>query len=328
MNPFAVAIVSYNTCEQLRACLATVAAEAPCEIVVVDNASSDDGAAMVKSEYPDVVFQVNGKNVGYGAAANQAIALCRAKYVLLLNPDTLLRPGTLIELNGYLDQKPRAAIVGPRLVEADGTLQASCYPFPTPLNTLLENSTTAVFLGRRIRCYVPSLGKLYLRTWAHDHQRIVPWIKGAVLGIRRTAFEAVGGFDDSYFMYFEDADLCHRLTAAGWEIHFTPAVTAVHVGGASTRQCSAEMSVQLLASTLHFYQRHASGLQLAEAVLVVKALMLARWITGTARLYFTRDSAKRAEIAADAAAWRNALFNRREAWSLRLSTLSHLNDGK
>ena len=308
MNPFAVAIVNYNTCEHLRACLATVIAAAPSEVVVVDNASSDDSAAMVETEYPHVMLQVNKTNVGYGAAANQAIACCRAKYVLLLNPDTLLRPDTLVALNRYLDQNPWAALVGPRLVEADGTLQASCYPFPTPLDTFLENSTIAVFLGRRIRRYVPGLRNLYLRTWAHDHPRIVPWIKGAVLAVRRTAFDAVGGFDESYFMYFEDADLCYRLNAAGWQMHFTPETTVMHVGGSSTRQCRAEMSVRLLASTLQFYQRHASRLRLAEAVLVVKALMLARWITGTARRYLTRDSAKRAEIAGDAAACRRVLF--------------------
>ena len=308
MNPFAVTIVNYNTREHLRACLATVTVEAPSEVVVVDNASSDDSAAMVETEYPHVVLQVNNTNVGYGAAANQAIARCRAKYVLLLNPDTLLRPGTLMALNRYLDENPRAAIVGPRLVEADGTLQASCYPFPKPLDTFLENSTIAVVLGRSIRRYVPGLGKLYLRTWSHDRLRVVPWVKGAALAIRRTAFDAVRGFDESYFMYFEDADLCYRLRGAGWEIHFTPESTVVHVGGSSTRQCRAEMSVRLLASTLQFYQRHASRLRLAEAVLIIKALMLARWITGTARRYLTRDSAKRAEIGGDAAACRRVLF--------------------
>jgi N-acetylglucosaminyl-diphospho-decaprenol L-rhamnosyltransferase len=309
MKPFAVAIVSYNTCERLRACLATVVAEAPSEIVVVDNASSDDSAAMVRNEYLNVVLQVNGTNVGYGAAANQAIARCRAEYVLLLNPDTLLRPGTLRALNRYLDQNPRAAIVGPRLLEADGKIQASCYPFPTPFDTLLENSAIAVFLGRRIRRYVPVLRNLYLRTWAHDRPRIVPWIKGAVLAIRRTAFDAVGGFDESYFMYFEDADLCYRLNAAGWQIHFTPEATVVHIGGVSTRQCRAEMSTRLLESTLLFYRKHASRLQCAAATFIIKALGLSKWLTGSVRLYLTRDPAKRSEIAAETAAWRNVLFS-------------------
>jgi N-acetylglucosaminyl-diphospho-decaprenol L-rhamnosyltransferase len=102
---------------------------------------------------------------------------------------------------------PHAAIVGPRLVEADGTLQASCYPFPTPLNTFLENSTMAIFWGRLIRRHIPLLRNSYLRTWPHNAARVLPWLKGAALAIRRTAFDAVGGFDPSYFMYFEDADL-------------------------------------------------------------------------------------------------------------------------
>jgi GT2 family glycosyltransferase len=216
-------------------------------------------------------------------------------------------------LSGYLDLHPRAAIVGPRLVEADGTLQASCYPFPTPLNTFLENSTMAIFLGRLIRRHIPLLRNSYLRTWPHNAARVVPWVKGAALAIRRTAFDAVGGFDESFFMYFEDADLCYRLNAAGWQVHFAPVTTVVHVGGASTRQYRAEMNVRLLTSTIQFYQRHASRLHLLEVVLIIKGLMLARWISSTARLYLTRNPGKRADIAADMAACRRLLCVRQRS---------------
>src|SRR5206468_637236 len=194
-------------------------------------------------------------------------------------------------------QHPRAAIVGPRLVNPDGTLQASCYPFPTPLDTFLENSTYTILLGRLIRRYVPAVRRLYLRTWPHDCARVVPWMKGAALAIRREAFEAVGGFDESFFMYFEDADLCYRLKAAGWEVHFAPVTTVVHVGGASTMQYRADMSIQLLASTVQFYQRHYAGIRVAQLLMVVKSLMLARWIGGTFRLCFARDATKRREVA-------------------------------
>jgi GT2 family glycosyltransferase len=234
MTPIAVAIVNYNTREHLHACLATVQLEAPSEVVVVDNASSDGSTEMVRADYPWVALHANKTNLGYGAAANQAIASCSAEYVLLLNSDTLLQAGALMALSGYLDLHPHAAIVGPHLVEADGTLQASCYPFPTPLNTFLENSTSAILLGRLIRRHIPLLRNFYLRTWPHTSARVVPWLKGAALAIRRTAFDAVGGFDESYFMYFEDADLCYRLNAAGWKVHFVPITTVVHIGGAST----------------------------------------------------------------------------------------------
>ena len=169
----------------------------------------------------------------------------------------------------------------------------------------------AICLGRLIRRHIPLLRNSYLRTWPHNAARVVPWLKGAALAIRRTAFDAVGGFDPSYFMYFEDADLCYRLTAAGWQVHFTPATTVVHVGGASTSQYRAEMNVRLLTSTIQFYQRHAPSLHLLEVVLIIKGLMLARWISGTARLYLTRHPGKRAGITADIAACRSVLFGRR-----------------
>jgi len=314
-----VAIVNYNTREHLRACLATVLTEAPNEVVIIDNASSDGSVEMVQADYPDVVLHANKINVGYGAAANQAIASCTAKYVLLLNADTLLRLGALRALSTYLDLHSRAAIVGPRLVDAAGILQASCYPFPTPLHTFLENSTMAIFLGRLIRRHIPLLRSSYMRTWPHNAARVVPWLKGAALAIRRTAFDAVGGFDPSYFMYFEDADLCYRLTAAGWQVHFTPATTVVHVGGASTSQHRAEMNVRLLTSTIQFYQRHASSLHLLEVVLIIKGLMLARWIGGTFRFCFAPDATKRREVAETIAASRRVLLNAARAGESALS---------
>ena len=311
MSSLAVAIISYNTRDFLRACLSSVIREAPREIVVVDNASSDGSAAMVTAEYPQVLLQINETNGGYGAAANQAIARCQSDYVVLMNADTLLPPNALTVFEQYLTEHPRAGVVGPRLVEADGTLQASCYPFPKPLGTLLENSRFAVFLGRRIRRYAPVVRDLYLRTWAHDSPRKVPWIKGAVLAIRRAAFDAVGGFDPAYFMYFEDADLCYRLHAAGWETHFTPHTTAVHIGGASTRQCQAEMSARLLTSTLRFYQTHASRAELAKVFLIIKILIFGRGLTAAARFHLTRDKSKRYETESLAAAYRQVLSGQR-----------------
>jgi N-acetylglucosaminyl-diphospho-decaprenol L-rhamnosyltransferase len=310
VEQFAVAIVNYNTREHLRACLSTVLSEAPSEIIVVDNASSDHSVEMVATDYPNVVLQANKTNLGYGAAANQAVACCKAKYVLLLNADTLLRPGALLALKQYLEQHPRAAIVGPRLEDPDGTVQASCYPFPTPLHTFLENSTVTIFLGRKIRRYVPALRNLYLRTWPHTHPRIVPWVKGAVLAVRRQAFEAVGGFDESFFMYFEDADLCYRLRLCGWEVHFTPAATVMHVGGASTIQRSTDMAVQLLASTLQFYQLHSSRVRRAQVLTIVKSITLVRWVSRTLFLYVTRDVKTRRRITAEIAASQRVLLGK------------------
>jgi len=298
----AVAIVNYNTREHLRACLDNVQLEAPSEVVVVDNASSDGSVEMMQAEYPWVVLHTSKTNLGFGAAANRAIADCGNKYVLLLNSDILLQAGALKALSTYLDLHPKAAIVGPRLVNTDGTLQVSCYPFPTVLNTLFVNSR----LGLLIR-YVPIFRNYFLPTWSHTHARVVPWVKGAAMAIRREAIEAVGKFDESFFMYFEEVDLCYRLAAAGWQVHFAPVTTLVHVGEASTMQHRTDMAVQLLASTFHFYRRHYSGFRLAALGVVLKIIVLARWLNETVFLYVTRDKSKRARITADVAAWRRVL---------------------
>jgi GT2 family glycosyltransferase len=298
----AVAIVNYNTREHLGACLRTVQRETPSEVIVVDNASSDGSVEMVQAEYPRVVLLSNKTNLGFAAAANQAIANCTAKYVLLLNSDILLQPGSLKALAGYLDLHPKAAIVGPRLVNTDGTLQVSCYPFPTVLNTLFVNSR----LGRLIG-YVPFFRKHFLPAWSHTHPRVVPWVKGAAMAIRHEAIEAVGKFDESFFMYFEEVDLCYRLAAAGWQVHFAPVTTLVHIGEASTNQHRTDMAVQLLASTFRFYQRHYSGIRFVALGMLLKGIILARWINETVCLHVTRDKYMKDRITADVAAWQRVL---------------------
>jgi hypothetical protein len=264
---------------------------------------------MVRAEFPRVVLHANAQNPGYGAAANQAIARCDAPYVLLINSDTLLEPDTLQVLNTYLEQHPRAGIVGPRLCNADHTLQASCYPFPTPLNILLEEST----LGRLIR-YIPGLRERYVRTSAHTEDRVVPWVLGAVLAIRREAFDAVGGFDESFFMYYEEVDLSYRLSAAGWETHFTPSTTVVHIGGASTSQRRAEMARRLFASAAHFYRRHYTSGQMHQLRVVVAAIMLARIVRETIRLFLPQAADRRQRLREDRQVWWRILGDARRYW--------------
>lgn len=302
----AVAIVNHNTCEHLHACLRTVErermTEGVIEVIVVDNASTDGSVAMVQAEYSWIDLYANTTNPGYGAAANQAIAACQAPYVLLLNSDTRLLPGTLRALSAHLHQHPQAAIVGPRLVNPDGSLQPSCYPFPTPLNVFLEESALKNLIG-----LTPFLRNRYLRTWPHTSGRAVPWILGAALAIRRQPFETVGGFDTSFFMYAEEIDLCYRLHTAGWHTHFTPCATIVHVGGASTGRQRADMAVQYVRSMAHFYRRHYSSARLGQLIVILKCMVLARLLRDTVRLHLTGVFHKRARLAENAATWRRML---------------------
>lgn len=309
-SSFAVVIINYNTREHLRACLASVQGDTPGEVVVVDNASSDGSAEMVRAEYPWVSLYANTANTGYGAAANQAIHNCTAPYVLLLNSDTLLQPGTLRALSAYFKYYPQAAVVGPRIVNPDGTLQVSCFPFPTPLHTLFRESVFSVLIGR-----IPVLRDWYLPTSSHNHAQSVPWVLGAALAMRRTAFEAVGGFDESFFMYFEETDLCYRLHEAGWEIHFTPDATIIHVGAASTEQRRADMAVQLYASLYHFYQKHYSCRAIRQLNAIVTYVMLRNIIRDTLRLCRSQDPYQRSRLFEDVIASRRVLTELRSRWA-------------
>lgn len=306
MTSIAAVIVNYNTRDSLRLCLHSLQAEELADIMVVDNASVDGSLEMINGEFPSVRSVRNDKNMGYGAAANRAIAQCETSYLLLLNTDTILQPGALKGLRQYLDQNPRVAIVGPRLLNPDGTLQPSCFPFPTPLEIFLDVS----HLSHLIR-FVPGLKDHYLRCWDHSHPRKIPWVVGAALAIRREAFESCGGFDETYFMYYEEVDLCYRLWRRGWQIHYLPSVEIIHIGGRTTQKYRANMVVHFYTSLAHFYRRHYSKARLAQLTLLVELIAFARLIRDSVMQVMARDTKQRSRLAGNTAAWRRLLLG---AW--------------
>ena len=303
-----VAVVTFNTRNYLRACLDSVLAEAPGEVVVVDNASTDGTQDMVRTEYRHVVkLLANTDNYGYGAAANQAIKSCRGDYVLLMNGDAMLTPGAIRALSACMDRHPEAAVVGPLLRHADGSLQQSCFPFPGTLGWFLENEPMAWLL----RC-LPLGRQRFLCLTPPTVDCVVPWVLGAALLLRRTAFEAVGGFDESYFMYFEEVDLCLRLRAVQSQVHFTPSATVLHVRGASTSQCRKEMRVAHFRSSERFYRQHYSPRRAWFWMSLMKlkiVLLLARDVV---RLRVESDERTRVMLAQDVDAWKAVLRGRPE----------------
>jgi len=221
------------------------------DIVVADVASTDGSASMVRQLFPTVKLLALQENRGFGWAANQAIAAAQFDYILLLNSDTLVTGGTLTSLSQYLESHPQAAIVGPRLREGDGRLQQSCYPFPGTLRWMLDNDGLAP-LNR----LVGTLRRSCLRVWNHDRERVVPWIKGAAMAIRRSDFERAGGFDEDYFLYFEETELCARLARLGRETHFAPVAEIIHLRERSTSQYGPRMMVQLCDSMVRYFRTH------------------------------------------------------------------------
>lgn len=302
----AVVVVGFNTRDRLEACLRSVMDEQPSSVVVVDNASSDGSSEAVRRIYPDLTLLANAANVGYGAAANRGVAVCTEPCVLLLNADTQLRPGALAALGAELDGHATAAVVGPRLLNDDGTVQASCFPFPGPLQTTLRTTFLGSIVDR-----LPRLGERYRYAYSPDAPQRVPWALGAALAIRRDAFTAVGGFDESFFMYSEEVDLCYRLAAAGWETRFTPVAEVVHAGGASTRQRPTEMEVLRYAATRRFYRKHYGRPARSVLRVLISYRMLHNLCRDTARLAFGCEANERAKLSDRLAIWRGVL---REAW--------------
>lgn len=315
MTPVAVAVVSFNTREHLRACLAAVLAQDPATVVVADNGSADGSAEMVRRDFPGVRLLVDSGNPGFGAAANAAVAALEtpgtpgatAPYVLLLNADAVPRPGALAALAEHLDRHPEAAVAGPRVLYPDGRLQPSCFPFPSPWTALLGEAHLGWFLR-----FVPGLRERHLRTWRHDRARAVPWVLGAALALRRTDFSAVGGFDPGYFLYFEEVDLCWRLAAAGRQVWFTPAAEVVHAGGASTGPRRGEARERFYAGMLRFYRRHYPPSRRAWLLAVLRGVALTGAAATALLLVPARDPRRRACLGADLAAWGRVLSGRLE----------------
>lgn len=297
----AVAIVNYNTRAHLRACLDTVLAEQRVQVVVVDNASTDGSAEMVATAYPQVEL-VRAPNEGFGAGANIGIRRAHTPYVLLLNSDTRLHEGALDALAAYLDAHPRVGMVGPRLVNPDGSPQPSVYPAPSPLAELMRWTSLA-----KIAAAVPRWHRRFLVNWPHDRAVEAGWVVGAALAIRKEAFEAVGGFDTSFFMYSEEVDLAYSLAAAGWQVHFAPGATVTHIGGASTAAYRSEMMAQLFASMHHLYRKHFSRSWQRQLKVIITYFMVRNLLRDRWRLLRGQCAAPCEDLAQDVAAWRQVL---------------------
>jgi GT2 family glycosyltransferase len=297
-----VVVVNYNTREDLRACLRSFCGTDIGETVVVDNASSDGSTEAVRAEFPSVHVIANPTNVGYGAAANQGIERTSSARVLLLNSDTRLVGGSLSAMNSYMEDHPRAGVVGPRLLNDDGSLQQSCFPFPRPFDLYVREWIENWILDR-----APPLRARSLRRWDHAAPRIVPYVLGAALAIERRAFEQVGGFHQSFFMYFEEVDFCYRLSQAGWQVHFCPSLTLTHLGGRSTSQRWTEMQTRWYESSVQFYRSNYPRHRLVELLLVMRTGLVARLVRDSVLRSRARDPLARTQLSERIEIWKRAL---------------------
>jgi len=264
-------VVSYNTRKLTLECLQalSVALEGvPAEVIVVDNASSDGSVEAIRREFPQISVLANDRNLGFGAANNQGMRQGHGRYFLLLNSDAFAEPGAIATLVRYMEENPTVAAAGPRLLNADGSLQVSCFPFPTPFRAWVENLWLPKVLPHTSRW-----GDY--RKWNHDSPRLVDWVVGACLLVRREAYEQVGGFDEQFFMYAEESDWQRRMRDAGWQIGFTPAARVRHLGGASGAAEKPAINRHFFRSLDYYQIKHhgLTGLVTLRAAMAVGSLL-------------------------------------------------------
>jgi N-acetylglucosaminyl-diphospho-decaprenol L-rhamnosyltransferase len=268
-------IVHYKTPTETLEAARSIAANAPrTEIVVVDNGSRDLVSERLVTAALGVRVLEEPENRGYGAGCNRGARNTAREYILFLNSDAVVQAGALEALVAAFDADPRAALVGPRLENPDGSLQPSILRLPTLSRVFSESSGLAFLSGGR----APFRGHSATRDY-HSRAQEVECVKGAALLVRRTAFEEVGGFDARFFLYAEESDLCARLRDRGWRILFEPAARVVHRGGASGGDV---LFGQVNASLAAYVSRHQGRLAGAIARAVLTAGSAARYLASLA----------------------------------------------
>lgn len=246
-------IVTYNSAPQLPACIASLRADRFGTIIVVDNASTDASVAVARAAGDDVVVLPQAENLGFGSAMNVGMTATSSPYVAMLNPDVEVRPGALAALSAVLDQHADVALVGPRIETPTGELYPSVRRFPALVTAIGHGILGFVNPDNRFSSSYRMLG------WEHDHPALVDWVAGTFMLVRRDRFLAIGGFDERYFMYVEDVDLCWRLQQAGDRVAYEPAAGIVHEIGASTEQRALRMIVEHHRSLFRFADATTTG---------------------------------------------------------------------
>ncbi|HAH86700.1 MAG: glycosyltransferase family 2 protein [Armatimonadota bacterium] len=271
MRPdISIIIVNWNTCELLRECLQSIYATAPpvdFEVLVVDNASSDGSADMVANEFPDAVLMRSATNTGFTTGNNIGIQKASGRYILLLNPDAELLPGSVQAMFDFAESHPDAAVIGPKLLNTDGSLQKNGRRFTRIYRELLA----MVKLHKLAVTLVPEM------EWGRrdfDTRAQVDEVSGACMLVRRAAIDKVGMLDERFFMYYEEVDWCRRFKDAGFTVWYLPEAEVIHHWAQGSRKAGLATSHIAFRSQYLYYRKHHGFLQAATLRAVSGVLLL------------------------------------------------------
>ncbi len=276
-----IVIVNWNVKALLRDCLQSVFAgncNPPPEVIVVDNASADGSVEMVRTEFPQVTLIAADENLGFARGSNLGATRATGDFIFLLNPDTRLHADTLCLLRDYLTAQPRAGVVAPQLLWADGSIQSSRRRFPT-LSTMLWEST----LLEQCFPHNRAAARYRFEDIPPTETIAVDWAVGAALFLRREVWAQVGGLDESFFMYFEETDWCRRVANAGWEIHYLPAAKVIHYEGQSSGQVVAARMARFQRSKIRYAEKWFGGRQAWAIRQFLRLTTAIQWTTEAAK---------------------------------------------
>jgi GT2 family glycosyltransferase len=269
LSDVSIIIVSYNAREHLARSLASVAG-GPYEVIVVDNASTDGSPDLVRERFPSVRLLELAENRGFGAGNNEGMRIASGRYFLLLNSDAWPVGSAIEALVACADNDVSTGVAGPRIVGLDGKVQASVRGFPT-----VWRLATEYFFLRKLLPRSRAFNAFYGSGFDYKTRREAEFLMGAVLLLRREAVEEVGDFDEGFFMFSEETDLCYRMHEAGWKVEFFPEAEFVHVGGGSTKPEWGRMYREQLRGHLLFLAKHESPAEAERArKMLVRALRL------------------------------------------------------
>jgi hypothetical protein len=266
MIDLSIIIVNYNVKEFLQNLLNSISKASgnlTIETIVVDNASTDGSVEVIRDNYPEVDLIASESNLGFGAANNLALERAKGKYLLLINPDTIVKEDTFTKLINYLEQVPDIGMIGCKVLNPDGTLQLSCRrSFPGPWTSFTKvTGLSRLFPNSRL------FAKYNLTYLDPDESYEVDAISGAFMMFRREVYEKIGGFDPQFFMYGEDLDLCYRTQQAGYKVFYYPETEIIHYKGESTKRSSLD-ETKVFYDAMHlFVKKHFSASFLVEAIL-------------------------------------------------------------
>ena len=276
-----IVVVSWNTRELLLDALSTVLPlSVSGEVLVVDNASEDGSAEAVEARFPSVRLLRNEANLGFAGGVNAGLRAALGRYVLLLNSDTRVLGDAVAQLLAYAEARPRAGIIGPRVLNEDGTLQESRFRFPSLLNLLLAAS-----YFYQLFPHSPWWNRERLAGFDPDQPAVVDAVSGCCFLMRRDLLDKIGLLDETFFMYAEEPDLCWRAWHAGYEVHYAPVGEIVHFGGGSSRLARRRNFLEFRRSILRFFAKHRGRGQaeLARVLLITfLAVRLPYWALGAA----------------------------------------------